>query len=202
MALWSSATATSALCKFRNGTSNLWLLPTWRHAASTFPNIRYIIHYHLPLGEDVYTHRNGRTASMDASGTAILILSAEERLPALYYGTCRGDQARRPLRDPGKTQVDRLVHSPGQKNKVNKIDIVGFLSAQRRNETGRYRPDRGQGFLLLCSGAQTQSQSYVTAGQRRKDQRQKSKNRSSQVRDNERLLHNKAAGPQGAAALL
>jgi superfamily II DNA/RNA helicase len=37
------------------------------------PNIRYIIHYHMPTTEEIFTHRNGRTARMDASGTAILI---------------------------------------------------------------------------------------------------------------------------------
>src|SRR6202158_819752 len=65
----------SALCKFRNGTSNVLVKNDLASRALDIPNIRYIIHYHLPSSEEVFIHRNGRTARMEASGTAILILS-------------------------------------------------------------------------------------------------------------------------------
>jgi len=72
-----------ALCKFRNGTSNVLVTTDLASRGLDIANIRYIIHYHLPGSEDIFTHRNGRTARMDASGTAILILSPEEKLPSL-----------------------------------------------------------------------------------------------------------------------
>jgi superfamily II DNA/RNA helicase len=119
----------SALCKFRNGTTNILVTTDLAARGLDIPNIRYIIHYHLPLGEDVYTHRNGRTARMEASGTAILILSAEEHLPAyitteveeivLDYGS---------YDIPEKPKWTTLYLPHGKKNKVNKIDIVGFLT--------------------------------------------------------------------------
>ena len=52
----------SALCKFRNGTSNVLVTTDLASRGLDIPNIRYIIHYHLPSTEDVFTHRNGRTA--------------------------------------------------------------------------------------------------------------------------------------------
>lgn len=70
-----------ALCKFRNGTSNLLVTTDLASRGLDIPNIRYIIHFHLPQTEEIFTHRNGRTARMDASGTAILILSPEETRP-------------------------------------------------------------------------------------------------------------------------
>ncbi|MEO7801901.1 MAG: DEAD/DEAH box helicase, partial [Ginsengibacter sp.] len=70
-----------ALCKFRNGTSNILVTTDLASRGLDIPNIRYIIHYHLPANEEVYTHRNGRTARMDASGTAILIIGPEEKTP-------------------------------------------------------------------------------------------------------------------------
>src|SRR5436190_2711125 len=76
----------AALCKFRNGTSNVLVTTDLASRGLDIANIRYIIHYHLPATEDIFTHRNGRTARMDASGTAILILSPEEKLPA-YINT-------------------------------------------------------------------------------------------------------------------
>ncbi|WP_431216107.1 DEAD/DEAH box helicase [Puia sp. P3] len=72
----------SALAKFRNGSSNFLVTTDLAARGLDVPNIRYIIHYHLPTTEDVYTHRNGRTARMEASGTAIFILSPEETVPA------------------------------------------------------------------------------------------------------------------------
>src|SRR5450631_3292573 len=71
----------SALCKFRNGTVDVLVTTDLASRGLDIPNIRYIIHYHLPHTEEIFIHRNGRTARMDASGTAILILSEDERLP-------------------------------------------------------------------------------------------------------------------------
>jgi ATP-independent RNA helicase DbpA len=71
----------SALFKFRNGTSNVLVTTDLAARGLDIPNIRYIVTIIYPFTEDMFTHRNGRTARMDASGTAILILSAEEKMP-------------------------------------------------------------------------------------------------------------------------
>jgi superfamily II DNA/RNA helicase len=117
----------SALCKFRNGSTDILVTTDLAARGLDIPNIRYIIHYHLPLSEDVFTHRNGRTARMDASGTAILILSAEEKLPVYINETVEQIDipASSPL--PEKPKWSTLFIAAGKKDKVNKIDIVGFL---------------------------------------------------------------------------
>lgn len=118
----------SALCKFRNGTSNVLVTTDLAARGLDIPNIRYIVHYHLPLTEDSFTHRNGRTARMDASGTAILILSPEEKLPA--YITAKTTPINLPanLELPEKPKWSTIFIAAGKKDKVNKVDIVGFLS--------------------------------------------------------------------------
>ncbi len=118
----------SALCKFRNGTTNILVTTDLAARGLDIPNIRYIIHYHLPLSEDVYTHRNGRTARMEASGTAILILSPEEKLPAYIQAPVEEIRLEGPYEIPEKPKWTTLYIPLGKKNKVNKIDIVGFLS--------------------------------------------------------------------------
>lgn len=119
----------SALCKFRNGTTNILVTTDLAARGLDIPNIRYIVHYHLPLGEDVYTHRNGRTARMDASGTAILILSPDEKLPAYIKDEVEEIKLDEiPYELPEKPKWSTLFIPLGKKNKVNKIDIVGFLS--------------------------------------------------------------------------
>jgi len=118
----------AALCKFRNGTSNILVTTDLAARGLDIPNLRNIIHYHLPNTPDAFTHRNGRTARMEASGTAYVIYSAEEHLPE-YITTNATEQ---PLNDhnelPEKPKWSTLFIAAGKKDKVNKIDIVGFLS--------------------------------------------------------------------------
>ncbi|WP_118949535.1 DEAD/DEAH box helicase [Taibaiella helva] len=119
----------TALCKFRNGSANILVTTDLAARGLDIPNIRYIVHYHLPLTEEVYTHRNGRTARMEASGTAILLLSPEEKLPA-YIPVEETEEIKLqgPYELPEKPKWTTLYIPLGKKNKVNKIDIVGFLS--------------------------------------------------------------------------
>ena len=118
----------AALCKFRNGTSNVLVTTDLAARGLDIPNIRYIIHYHLPSSEEVFTHRNGRTARMEASGTTILILSPEEKWPS--YVDKDIEKITLPATSvlPDKPKWSTLFISAGKKDKVNKIDIVGFLA--------------------------------------------------------------------------
>lgn len=118
----------AALCKFRNGTTNLLVTTDLASRGLDIANIRYIIHYHLPGSEDIFTHRNGRTARMDASGTAILILSPEESLPSYINPDVEKIILPPSFSLPEKPQWSTLFIAAGKKDKVNKIDIVGFLS--------------------------------------------------------------------------
>lgn len=118
----------SALCKFRNGTSNLLVTTDIAARGLDIPHIRYIIHYHLPLTEEMYTHRNGRTARMDASGTAILLLGPDETMPDYVREAVSEIVLDGTYDIPEKPKWTTLFIPLGKKNKVNKIDIVGFLS--------------------------------------------------------------------------
>ncbi|MBA3829025.1 MAG: DEAD/DEAH box helicase [Taibaiella sp.] len=118
----------SALCKFRNGTVNVLVTTDLAARGLDIPNIRYIVHYHLPLTEDSFTHRNGRTARMDASGTAILILSPEEHLPPYITEEVQEIELPEESIIPEKPKWTTLFIAAGKKDKVNKVDIVGFLS--------------------------------------------------------------------------
>ena len=118
----------SALAKFRNGTSNILVTTDLASRGLDIPNIRYIIHYHLPSGEDVFTHRNGRTARMEASGTAILIIGPEEKAPTYLPEDPAEIELPETLELPEKPKWSTLFIAAGKKDKVNKVDIVGFLT--------------------------------------------------------------------------
>ena len=118
----------SALCKFRNGTANVLVTTDLASRGLDIAHVRYIIHYQLPHAEDIYTHRNGRTARMDASGTAVLIIGPGEYVPP-YLGD-NVEEMRLPADAelPEKPKWTTLFISGGKKDKINKIDIVGFLA--------------------------------------------------------------------------
>ncbi len=119
----------SALCKFRNGTTDVLITTDLAARGLDIPNIRYIIHYHLPHNEDIFTHRNGRTARMDKSGTAILLLSTTEEIPEyIDPNTIKTIELMDNLQLPEKPKWTTLFIAAGKKDKVNKIDIVGFLA--------------------------------------------------------------------------
>ncbi|MCU0375746.1 MAG: DEAD/DEAH box helicase, partial [Chitinophagaceae bacterium] len=75
-----------ALAKFRNGSVRTLVTTDLAARGLDIPNIRYIIHYHLPQTEESYIHRNGRTARVDKSGTVVLMKAPDEAMPAFVPG--------------------------------------------------------------------------------------------------------------------
>jgi ATP-independent RNA helicase DbpA len=118
----------SALARFRNASSSILITTDLAARGLDVPNIRYIVHYHLPSTEEVFIHRNGRTARMDASGTAILILGPQESLPSYIPEDPEILQLPETVTLPEKPKWSTLFISAGKKDKVNKVDIVGFFS--------------------------------------------------------------------------
>ncbi|WP_240646632.1 DEAD/DEAH box helicase [Chitinophaga rhizosphaerae] len=118
----------AALCKFRNGSSNILVTTDLAARGLDIPNIRYIIHYQLPHTKETFVHRNGRTARMEASGTAILMLAPGEKVPD--YISPAPEVITLPAKAvlPQKPDWTTLFIAAGKKDKVNKVDIVGFLS--------------------------------------------------------------------------
>jgi hypothetical protein len=118
----------SALCKFANGTVNVLITTDLAARGLDIPNIRNIVHYHLPNTPEIFTHRNGRTARMDASGTVIIILSSEEKLPIYVDSDIEKIKLPKNYNLPDKPKWTTLFIGAGKKNKINKTDVVGFLS--------------------------------------------------------------------------
>ena len=83
--------------------------------ASIFANIRSIIHYHLPLTEDSFVHRNGRTARMDATGNVYTLYSPEEKLPGYINDVATPFELPEKVSPAGKTKMEHFVYRSGQK---------------------------------------------------------------------------------------
>ena len=129
-----------SLYKFRNGSCHVLISTDLAARGLDIPDIDNVVHYHMPIQEDGYIHRNGRTARWEAEGNSYIILHGEETLPA-YIGE-EPETFVLPERIPAPSQPEfvTLYIGKGKKDKINKIDIVGFLSKKgqlNRDEVGR-----------------------------------------------------------------
>lgn len=115
-----------ALLKFRNSSIKILITTDLASRGLDIPEIECIIHYQLPYTADAFVHRNGRTARMNAKGTAYLLLTDDEKYPFL-----RDDMEVEKLDGkynlPRDSQWQTLYIAAGKKDKVNKIDVVGLL---------------------------------------------------------------------------
>lgn len=117
-----------ALFRFQSGCANVLVSTDLAARGLDIADVENIIHYHLPLNTEAYIHRNGRTARWDRTGASYLILGPEENLDKL---DCLADASVMPVPDTFKVPSSRwetLYIGRGKKDKVNKVDIVGFLS--------------------------------------------------------------------------
>ena len=125
-----------ALIQFRNGSMSYLVTTDLAARGLDIPEMKHVIHYHLPLKEDEFTHRNGRTARMQASGTAYIIAhESEKKMEYLDYemDVLQVDSATTLPKPP---EFQTIYISGGKKNKLNKIDIVGFFSQKGKLEKG------------------------------------------------------------------
>ena len=114
-----------ALLKFRNGTTPLLISTDLAARGLDIPEIQNVIHYELATAE-TYLHRNGRTARMQAKGTAYLLLHAGEKPAYLPPAIPTETLPVRPALPP-PSPWETLYISAGKKDKISKGDIVGFL---------------------------------------------------------------------------
>ena len=117
-----------ALIKFRNGTHQLLLATDLAARGIDIPEIKFIIHYHLPHSKEEFIHRNGRTARMHASGTAYLLKGMDEIFPD--YIDQEHYQKIKEKAVPSPSPWTTLFISGGRKDKISKGDIAGTFIKQ------------------------------------------------------------------------
>ncbi|UFH57275.1 DEAD/DEAH box helicase [Spirosoma sp. KNUC1025] len=130
-----------ALILFRNGSVTDLITTDLAARGLDIPAMKNVIHYHLPAHAHEFIHRNGRTARMMASGTAYVILHRDEPRPSYLDQSLEvlplspGNQnIELPLPEP--PEFVTLYISGGKKNKLNKVDIVGFFSQKGQLDKG------------------------------------------------------------------
>lgn len=116
-----------AIYKFSNGSANVLVGTDLASRGLDMPDVDNIVHYHMPVGEEEYVHRVGRTARWDAHGRAFFLLGPDEALPGYVHE--RPEVYALPSSTPAPPQprMVTLYIGKGKKDKISKGDVVGFL---------------------------------------------------------------------------
>ncbi|MBE9467363.1 MAG: DEAD/DEAH box helicase [Bacteroidetes bacterium] len=122
-----------ALIKFRNGTNQLLLATDLAARGLDIPEIKFILHYHLPLRNKEFTHRNGRTARMNRNGIAYILHCEKEELPDFIKEIAPEklnieNQQKATLPSPVKWET--LYITGGRRDKISKGDVAGLFLKQ------------------------------------------------------------------------
>ncbi len=115
-----------ALLKFRNDSARILITTDLAARGLDIPEVESIVHYQLPPKEDAFIHRNGRTARMNAKGFVYLIMTEEENFPFISRDI-KIESVEGFNKIPEQTPFETIYISAGKKDKVNKVDIVGYL---------------------------------------------------------------------------
>lgn len=137
-----------SLYRFRSGSSRILVATDLAARGLDIPEIRSVIHYHLPLQQEQFVHRNGRsTRGNHPAGSAYWISSPQEKLPSYLSPDDYEEQLVAPVRgflpegadEEGSVfpqalarripvpETATLYIGRGRKDKVSRADILGFL---------------------------------------------------------------------------
>lgn len=115
-----------ALIKFRNHSCPVLVCTDLGSRGLDIPEVKHIVHFMLPDKEDAFIHRNGRTARMMANGNAYFFY---EDYPKFELPKAETFRVNTHL-DYMQSEWTTVYFSGGKKNKINKIDLLGFICQQ------------------------------------------------------------------------
>ena len=139
-----------ALIKFRNGSHKLIIATDLAARGLDVPEIKYILHYHLPLKESEFVHRNGRTARMHSDGTVYVLNYQGEKLPEFIPKLQEADLT---ANDSEKPVIWKTVMiSGGRRDKISKGDVAGLcfkLGGLKKDQLGVIELQQKNSFVAV-----------------------------------------------------
>lgn len=116
-----------SLLKFRNGSEHTLVCTDLGSRGLDIPEIKHVVHFQYPHSQEAFTHRNGRTARIQKQGNIYLLMNSGETVPDYIEIPEIEFKLMREKITPVYPEWITIYFSGGKKNKINKIDLVGFL---------------------------------------------------------------------------
>lgn len=128
-----------AVVLFDNGTTPVLVCTDLASRGLDISDVDAVVHYHLPVSAEAWTHRNGRSGRQGAKGNVYVITSDADKIPP--YVVWDSD-FRLPdmVPAPALPRFITLYFNAGRKEKLSKGDIAGFLMQKgglQRDQLGK-----------------------------------------------------------------
>lgn len=124
----------NVMTKFRNGSTRILVTTDLAGRGLDIPHVEHVVHYHLPISEQIFIHRNGRTARMGATGSAYVITSQTDRIEDFIERIEREFVTSGVQRQLPPMEWITIMINKGKRDKIRKGDVLGFLCNQGEQE--------------------------------------------------------------------
>ena len=163
-----------AVQMLNNGTFSIMVTTDLGSRGLDITGVKHIVHYHLPQTQETYTHRNGRTARIDNTGSVYVITGPDEKIPDFISfddSLALDSDAECRIRK----EYETIFFSAGKKKKISKGDILGFILTKSGIEPSAVgRIDVADHYALVAVDARV-AKSVLAAIAREKIKNQKVK---------------------------
>ncbi len=115
-----------AITKIKNGSQLILITTDLASRGLDIPDMNHVIHYQFPYKQEDFIHRNGRSGRNQQEGNVYAVIAEGDRCPDYYE-----DLEELVLDEfyplPPQPTYQTIRITAGKKQKINKIDIVGFI---------------------------------------------------------------------------
>ena len=116
-----------SLFRFSGGCSNVLVCTDLASRGLDIKDVKHVVHYQRALSDDIFTHRNGRTARWAADGSVYLFAFENKELPQFVPSELMEYELPKRNVLPPQPEWAALYVGKGKRNKISRGDLAGFF---------------------------------------------------------------------------